>query len=110
MKHPIAARRLREALQEKNLTAKELSDLSKVSQASISQYINGSHSPSSVSSKKMADVLGVSPLWLMEFDVPKIDMASRILKYRDKLSALRPELQEKVFSYIDAMYDINQED
>ena len=69
MKYKTTAMRLRKALNMNNMKAQELVDHS-VQKASISQYVNGSHSPSNVSSGKMAKVLGVDPLWLMGFDVP----------------------------------------
>lgn len=70
MKHAETARRLALALKQKNLIAQELSDKADVGKASISQYLNGSHKPSNISSQKMAEVLDVNPLWLMGFDVP----------------------------------------
>ncbi|MFR2169682.1 MAG: hypothetical protein ACLS54_03025 [Anaerostipes hadrus] len=36
----------------------------------MSQYLNGSHAPSNISSGKMAKILNVNPVWLMGFDVP----------------------------------------
>lgn len=70
MKHKETAKRLQEALSRKNLRAQDLSNLSGVAKASISQYINGTHKPSNVSAGKMGEVLEVDPLWLMGFDVP----------------------------------------
>lgn len=75
MKHEKTARRLRDAMAERNIIAQDLAERSGVSKASISQYINGSHKPSNVSAGKMAEVLEVSPLWLMGFDVPRIKKA-----------------------------------
>lgn len=72
MKHEKTAMRLRDAMAERNIIAQDLAERSGVSKASISQYINGSHKPSNVSAGKMAEVLEVSPLWLMGFDVPRI--------------------------------------
>lgn len=69
MKYPVTAQRLREALNNKNMKAQELADKTGINKASISQYINGSHAPSNISAGKMADVLNVSPLWLMGFDI-----------------------------------------
>ena len=71
MKYPITALRLREALNDKRMKPQELADLSGVNKASISQYVNGSHSPGNISAGKMSEYLGVSPLWLMGFDVEK---------------------------------------
>lgn len=75
MKHEKTARRLRDAMAERNIIAQDLAEQAGVSKASISQYINGSHKPSNVSAGKMAEVLEVSPLWLMGFDVPRIKKA-----------------------------------
>lgn len=70
MKKEITAKRLSLALSNANMKPQELADKSGVNKASISQYINGSHSPSNISSGKMAKILKVNPLWLMGFDVP----------------------------------------
>lgn len=73
MKNSETAKRLTTAMSLANITQQELSDRSGVGKASISQYCNGSHAPSNVSAGKMAKVLGVSPVWLMGFDVPMRD-------------------------------------
>ena len=70
MKYEITAKRLKQALSNNNMIPQELADRSHVNKASISQYINGTHAPSNLSSGKMAPILGVNPLWLMGFDVP----------------------------------------
>lgn len=71
MKYDVTANRLKEAITRANILPVELSEKSGVSQASISQYMNGSHRPSNISSGKMARVLGCDPVWLMGFDVPR---------------------------------------
>lgn len=70
MKHEITAKRLQLALSNKKITAQELCNISGVSKASVSQYVNGSHKPSNISAQKMGNCLDVNPLWLMGFDVP----------------------------------------
>lgn len=70
MKNELTAKRLSLALSNSNMKPQELADKSGVSKASISQYVNGSHAPSNISSGKMAPILNVNPLWLMGFDVP----------------------------------------
>lgn len=67
----ITSMRLREALAENNMTAQELSNKSGVGKSSISQYVNGSHSPNNISAYKMSIVLKVRPEWLMGFEVDK---------------------------------------
>ena len=73
MKNETTAKRLSLALSNANMKPQELADKSGVSKASISQYVNGSHAPSNISSGKMASILKVNPLWLMGFDVPMIE-------------------------------------
>lgn len=70
MKHETTAKRLQIAMTNINISAQELSNKSGVAKASISQYVNGSHKPSNISSGKLASILDVNPLWLMGFDVP----------------------------------------
>lgn len=75
MSYSLSARRLKEALNDKKMKPQELSNLSGVNKSSLSQYINGSHTPSNISAGKIAKVLDVSPLWLMGFpDAAKIDV------------------------------------
>ena len=69
-KNLLTAKRLSLALSNMNMIPQELSNTSGVNKSSISQYLNGSHSPSNVSSEKMAKILNVNSLWLMGFDVP----------------------------------------
>lgn len=76
MKHELTAKRLQFAINNANISAQELANRSGVAKASISQYVNGSHKPSNISSGKMASVLDVSPLWLMGFDVPMKNIAT----------------------------------
>lgn len=70
MKHELTAKRLQLAINNANMSAQELANRSGVAKASISQYVNGSHKPSNISSGKIAPILDVNPLWLMGFDVP----------------------------------------
>lgn len=70
LKNEITAKRLSKAMADMGMKSQELADKSHVSKASISQYVNGSHAPSNISSGKMGKVLNVEPMWLMGFDVP----------------------------------------
>lgn len=71
MKHEITAKRLREAMNDVGLKQRELSEKANVAESSVSHYYNGTHTPSNISAGKLAMVLGVNPVWLMGFDVPK---------------------------------------
>ena len=91
MKNSITSQRLREALNNSGMRQEDLANASGVSKASISQYINGSHTPSNISSGKIASVLGVNPLWLMGFDVPKEESAAIVPDFltQEELSLLK---------------------
>lgn len=94
MKNEITAKRLQKALSDMNMKPQELADRSGVSKASISQYANGSHTPSNISSGKMAKVLNVNPLWLMGFDVPMKQENDYL--YTDEKSDLLIEITNKL--------------
>lgn len=70
MKYPEIAKRIKIALNNKGMKARELSLKCDLNESMISHYVNGRYAPSNISAAKMADVLDVNPLWLMGFDVP----------------------------------------
>ena len=80
MKNEETAKRLKLAMDNKNLTAKQLSDKSGVSEPSISQYVHGTFAPRNKTAAKLAKILQVNPMWLMGFDVPMTDPASDFLQ------------------------------
>lgn len=80
MKNEETAKRLKLAMDYKNLTAKQLSDKSGVSEPSISQYVHGTFAPRNKTAAKLAKILQVNPMWLMGFDVPMTDPASDFLR------------------------------
>lgn len=67
-----SAKRLRYALELKEMKQQDLADKSGVSKNSISQYLSQRSVPSNLSAGKMAQVLQVDPMWLMGYDVPMI--------------------------------------
>lgn len=103
MKNEITAKRLSLALSNSNIKPQELADKSGVSKASISQYVNGSHAPSNISSGKMATVLKVNPLWLMGFDVPMVENTAseeeRILPFSSRLNDINTIEFELITKY-----------
>lgn len=71
MKYPDVAKRITEAMAEKNLRAQDIVNLTGINKASISQYVNGTNCPSNLTASKLAKILDVSPMWLMGFDFDK---------------------------------------
>lgn len=74
MKYPITSQRLIEALNDKSMSAQELSNRTGIAKSSISGYVNGVHTIGNVNAIEIGKILGVSPMWLMEFDSPKYDL------------------------------------
>lgn len=115
MKNSLTASRLKQALSDHNMKPQELADASGVSKSSISQYINGSHAPSNISSSKMASVLGVNAMWLMGFDVSKTKEFSGTEGKIDgiflkKFSLLNERDKNLVMSMIDSMISQKKEE
>lgn len=108
MKNELTAKRLQLALSNANMKPQELADKSGVSKASISQYINGSHAPSNISSGKMGKVLNVEPIWLMGFDAEmrkeiSSESAKNDMKFLEKFSLLNERDKKVIMSTIDSM-------
>ena len=80
MKTMVTAQRLVEALNERHMIAQDLANATGIGKSSISQYINGSHTPSNTKAGMIGEVLGVNPLWLMGYDVPKYMTISDIIE------------------------------
>ena len=78
MKYPVTALRLRDALEQKEMSPQELADKSGVSKSSISLYLHGHNEPRTINASKMATVLGCSPLWLMGFDEATVLMQEEL--------------------------------
>lgn len=96
MKNELTAKRMQLALSNANMIPQELAEKSGVSKSSISQYVNGSHAPSNISSGKMGKVLDVNPLWLMGFDV---DMKESIIEKSPE------ELRQEKFNQYEHIVD-----
>ena len=97
MKYLETARRLRDAMDLKHITAKELSERSGVNKSSISQYVNGLHKPSNIAAGKMAEVLGCNLLYLMGFDIDKTAPLT------GKLDQLNDEGYQRLMEYADLL-------
>lgn len=103
MKYETSALRLREALNDAGLTQQELSDKSHIGKSSISQYVNGSHTPMNKSAYEIAEVLKVNPAWLMGLDAPKHlpRIEEMQIELTKKISELSEEQQRHLMSYVD---------
>lgn len=64
------ANRLTYALTIRNMKPIELAELTKIDKSKISSYMSGRYKAKTDGLKIIADVLNVSPVWLMGYDVP----------------------------------------
>ena len=121
MKNEVTATRLMLAMERKGWKAADLSRYTEIGKSSISQYLSGKHAPGNISAGKMATALGVSPVWLMGYDVPMYEPlrlegmdaneeAERvwldIQEATAKMELLNKENRQKVLSYMESLYQV----
>lgn len=63
--------RIRQALDEKNMSQAELARITGLSKSAISQYISGKFEPKQDAIYLISKALDVSEVWLMGLDLPK---------------------------------------
>ena len=108
MKYEKTAYRLREALNDINMSQIELSEKAKINKSSISHYVLGRNEPGNKSAYAMAKVLGVNPAWLMGLDAPKdkdipIDVESRDIDEATKLYAKYLQAIPEIRAAVDSL-------
>lgn len=117
MGEKLSALRLKELLTENNMKAVELCTRTGIYKGTISQYIHGTHTPTNLKAKQIAEVFNVNPLWVMGFDVPKYEtdtiendaenaqllallrkdeQATRILQYYTRLTQAQKNATEAI--------------
>lgn len=107
MRYPEIARRFKIAMDRKNIKARELAKKADVNESMISHYVNGRYAPSNISAAKIADILGVSPVWLMGFDVSMTDTAQASPKSTDDHYYIDEKARELAqFLYRNPQYNI----
>ena len=97
--------RLNEALRLRGMNMTELAERSGLNKSSVSRYLSGTCIPRSIAIGKMANALGVSPAWVLGYDVT-IDGKEPAHIDLDKLNEIN---KAKIASYYQALLD-SQED
>lgn len=98
-RYEITSKRLQDAINNAGINQQQLSDMSEVSKASISQYINGKNTPSSISAVKLSKVLNVNPEWLMGFDVPARTVPAYVPEIQQFIGILQ-NLEKEQINYL----------
>ena len=80
--------RLKKALDASGMTLTELANKSGIGKGSISKYLHGTVIPKQSAVGELARALGVSPAWLLGFDVPMDNIVGNdnIIAVFEKLS------------------------
>lgn len=99
--------RLKEALEFKGWTASELAKKSNINKGTISHYLHGDIIPKQSKIGAMATALGVSPAWLLGYDV---NMKGELLQPKIQLYKLSEENQTRLLAYYQALLDTQEED
>lgn len=96
--------RLNEALALRGMNATELAYKSGLNKSSVSRYLSGQMIPRSIAIGKMATALGVSPTWVLGYDVT---MDGKEMRHID-LGQLSEVNQEKLMAYYQALLDTQE--
>lgn len=97
----ILAKRLRIALDKREMRASELSRLSGVSKDMISRYLGGECEPKNVPLGKMSTALHVSPLWLLGMSENMDTVSEKREEVKATIDRLSDEDFEKVVKFLD---------
>lgn len=94
--------RLKKALEVRQLMPAELAKKSGIDKGSISRYLKGDYLPKQNKIGAMAEVLNVSPSWLMGYDVT---MEGNLIQSEIQVDKLSPENQTRLLAYYQALVD-----
>ena len=94
--------RLKEALSIKGWSAADLARSSGIGKGQISRYLHGQVLPKQSKIGAMAKALGVSPAWLMGYDV---NMKGEVLQPKVELYKPSEENQARLLAYYQALLD-----
>lgn len=100
--------RLKELLIEKNMTQKELSDLTGITPSSISDWLRGKYEAKQDKIDIIATSLNVSQAYLMGYDVPKVNNIKKLTKVSNQNSGLTTN-QEKIIELFSELNEEGQE-
>ncbi len=94
--------RLKLALDLNNMKPIDLAKASNLPRGTISQYISGKITPKSDRAYIFAQILKVSPAWLMGFDEPDYIIKDDVLI--EKIDKLSPSSKEALKKYVEFLY------
>lgn len=101
MNKDITSKRLAKALKDAGMRQRDLAQKANITESSVSHYINGRYTPSKEVAEAMANVLNVSPAWLMGFDVPEKNKYLHVQQYYFQTNAVEELFRSAGWEYED---------
>lgn len=84
----ISQERIRDIINEYcNGNRMEFSEKTGIGKSSISQYVNGTNAPGSITASKIGEAFHLNPMWVMGFDVQKFSVEEHEQARARRLSA-----------------------
>lgn len=94
--------RLNEAMRLRGVNITELASMSGLNKSTVSRYLTGKVIPRSNAIGAMSIALGVSPAWVLGYDV---NMEGEILQPKIEMYKLNAENQTRLLAYYQALID-----
>lgn len=99
----VRAQRIREGLEARGMTQKELCELTGIPKSAMSQYCSGAFAPKQARTAAIAKALSVSEAWLMGCDVPMEAPRPSPVKLRQTMtSPWRSDKKSRLYMCIDS--------
>ena len=92
--------RMKEAMKDNDINARELSKRCGLSEASISRYLSGNMTPRMNAISKMAEALRVDPVWLMGYDDITPDFSVETGKIAMLIECMSAEEKNEVSNFV----------
>lgn len=109
------SKRMKEAMELRNMKQVELCEKTKLGKSAISQYLSGVYEPKQKGVYVIAKALDVSEAWLMGYDVPiervehiKTDITNEEKKFLDLFNQLDKEDKDNLKRYIEGVLLTNE--
>lgn len=102
------ANRLKIAMSEKNINLTKLSNMTGISKPLISNYLSGNYEAKQQNIYKLAEVLEVTPAWLMGYDVP-IDDIKWSEFFKEKIDLIENHKKNQEFDELDLLFSKNKD-
>lgn len=92
--------RLKEAMNDANLSQSELARIINCHRSKISYYLNGRNESKPDTLRKLSEVLNVNPAWLEGYDVPK-NPDTKPTTLSEKIEKLNDVAKKKTEEFVD---------